>query len=85
MRGSVLQVWIYNSRLHLIPLSHISPPSRQRRRRRLPGAPDSDDDVDIHHEDFISVQDAIKLVRDPSVETLAPAEVENLVWHRISG
>ncbi|KAF8887981.1 SGT1 protein-domain-containing protein [Gymnopilus junonius] len=79
------RVWIHNSRLHLIPLSHNSPPSRQRRRRKLPGAADSDDDAEVDNEDFIAGEDAIKLVRNSSIDTLAPAEVEKIVWQRISG
>jgi len=83
----VPQVWIYNSRLHLIPLTHISPPSRKRQRRKLPGAADSDnEDADIGDDDsFIAIEDAVKLVRDPLISTLAPEDVERLVWERIAG
>ncbi|KAF4623707.1 hypothetical protein D9613_001668 [Agrocybe pediades] len=80
------RVWIYRSRLHLIPLTHISPPSRKRQRRKLPGANDSDnEDLEVGDDDtFIAVEDAVKIVRDPSVNTLAPAAVERIVWERIS-
>lgn len=87
--SNLAQVWIYSSRLHLIPISHVSPPSRKRRRRRLPGAKESDDEGDGNIEDddddFIVVEDALKLVRDASVHTMAPPNVEKTVWQRISG
>ncbi|RDB28943.1 Protein ecdysoneless [Hypsizygus marmoreus] len=84
------RVWIYNSRLHLVPISHISPPSRKRRHRRLPASNEDDDadDENINDEDsddFITAEDAVKLVRDPSVNTFAPPAVEKIVWRRISG
>ncbi|KAF8168261.1 SGT1 protein-domain-containing protein [Crassisporium funariophilum] len=81
------RVWIYNSRMHLIPLSHISPTSRKRHRRKLPGAAESDDEstggdgVDA----FLAAEDAVKLVREPLITTLAPSPVERLIWQRISG
>ncbi|PCH33386.1 SGT1-domain-containing protein [Wolfiporia cocos MD-104 SS10] len=82
------RVWIYHSRLHLIPLSHVSSPSSKPRRRRYPGARESDDEGDIagdvQDEDYISVQDALRIVRDPLVDTLAPSQVEETVWQRIS-
>ncbi|KAH0590386.1 hypothetical protein H2248_000555 [Termitomyces sp. 'cryptogamus'] len=82
------RVWIYSSRLHLIPISHISPPSRKRHRRQLPGShEDEDRDHDRMEDDdgYISAQCAIGLVRDPSVPTFAPNAVETMVWQRISG
>ncbi|KAG5220678.1 SGT1 protein [Salix suchowensis] len=84
---SLSMVWIYGSRLHLIPLSHISPPSRPRKRRR---SHDSDDEgtAGIAGNDdggWIAVEDALKLIFDRNVNTLAPPEVERLVWKRISG
>ncbi|KAK0465270.1 SGT1 protein-domain-containing protein [Desarmillaria tabescens] len=84
------RVWIYNSHLHLIPLSHVSPPSRKRRRRKISASKDNDEndyvarDEDADEDDFIDVEDALKLVRDPSVDTRASMAVENLVWDRIS-
>ncbi|KDR84832.1 hypothetical protein GALMADRAFT_233248 [Galerina marginata CBS 339.88] len=81
------RVWIYNSRLHLIPLSRVSPPSRKRNRRKLPGAADSDDEITEAGDDdtFIATEDAVSIVRDPIINTLAPPEVEKIVWKRISG
>ncbi|EPQ60986.1 SGT1-domain-containing protein [Gloeophyllum trabeum ATCC 11539] len=79
------RVWIYNSHLHLIPLSHISAPSSKRHRRDYPRVRDDDDQVDEAEDDFINPSDAVKLVRDPSVPTTASPEVEETVWKRISG
>lgn len=82
------QVWIYKSHLHLIPLSHVSPPSTARRRRRLPGTHDSDDEGEpsnFDEDEFLSTPDALKLVWNPNVPTNAPVAVENAVWQRIQG
>ncbi|KAK2462036.1 hypothetical protein APHAL10511_006499 [Amanita phalloides] len=81
------RVWIYDSRLHLVPLSHTSPPSTRVRRRKLPGLPESDDEGlnDEDDSEWISADDALKLVRDPNQCTFASAAVEKLVWKRISG
>ncbi|KAG6829290.1 hypothetical protein H0H92_005044 [Tricholoma furcatifolium] len=82
------RVWIYNSRLHLIPLSHISPPSRKRFRRQRPGVSEDEDrdHSNIEFDDeYICTQDAINVVRDPSILTFAPSAVEGIVWRRISG
>ncbi|KAJ7456639.1 SGT1 protein-domain-containing protein [Mycena latifolia] len=79
------RVWIYSSQLHIIPLSHVSPPSRKRERRKLPGKADSDDEGDDDPEDFIAVEDALKILRDESVNTLASAAIQTAVWARING
>ncbi|KAG1757291.1 SGT1 protein-domain-containing protein [Suillus lakei] len=82
------RVWIYSGILHLIPLQHISAPSKPKRRRRFPGSKDSDDEGDIVGDDleeYLAIDDALKLVRDATVDTRAPRTVENTVWQRISG
>ncbi|KAF9474292.1 SGT1-domain-containing protein [Pholiota conissans] len=81
------RVWIYNSHLHLIPLSHVSPSHRKRYPRKIPGAADSDEEDNIVAEDesFIAAEDAVYLVRDTSTDTLAPPSIEKIVWNRISG
>ncbi|KAF7339752.1 SGT1-domain-containing protein [Mycena sanguinolenta] len=76
------RVWIYGSQLHIIPISHVSPPSRKRQRRKLPGRTDSDDEDEGDQEDFICVEDALTILRDESVDTLASTEVQNAVWAR---
>ena len=72
-----------------MPLSHVSPPPRKRGRRRLPNPKNSDDEGDNigqdNNEDWIAAPDALTLVRDTTVNTQAPLEVERLVWLRISG
>ncbi|KAJ6574750.1 SGT1-domain-containing protein [Mycena capillaripes] len=78
------RVWIYGSQLHIIPLTHISPPSRKRQRRKLPGKSDSDDEDD-DQEEFIAIEDSLKILRDESIDTLASTEVQNAVWARTNG
>ncbi|KAF7306610.1 hypothetical protein MIND_00452400 [Mycena indigotica] len=80
------RVWIYQSNLHLIPLSHISPPSTKRQRRKLPGKSDSDDEgANEDDEDFISVADALLVIRSDSSNTLASSDVQSALLKRISG
>lgn len=82
------RVWIYSGILHLVPLQHVSALSKPKRRRRFPGSKDSDDEGDIVGDDleeYLAIDDALKLVRDLTVETRAPRTVENTVWQRISG
>lgn len=75
--------------LHLIPLQHTSSPNKPRRRRRISGSKGSDDEGDIAGDDdleeYLAIDDALKLVRDATVITRAPSAVENVVWQRISG
>ena len=80
------QVWIYKSRLHLVPLPFISPKSSKHSRRRIPGATDSDDEAlggGDNAEDYLDIADALKLVRDPNIDTTAPSEVQVLVWEKV--
>ncbi|KAJ7129973.1 SGT1 protein-domain-containing protein [Mycena crocata] len=79
------RVWIYSSQLHIIPLSHVSPPSRKRQRRKLPGKTDSDDEGEDDQEDFIAVEDSLKILRDGSIDTVASLETQNAVWGRVNG
>ncbi|KAF6766232.1 SGT1 protein-domain-containing protein [Ephemerocybe angulata] len=79
------RVWIYSSRLHLIPLTHISPPSKRPHRRKLPGGQDSDNEEEDETEDYISANDGADTVRNRAFNTLAPPEVEKIVWNRIAG
>ncbi|KAF8213416.1 SGT1 protein-domain-containing protein [Mycena galopus ATCC 62051] len=79
------RVWIYGSQLHIIPLSHVSPPSRKRQRRKLPGKTDSDDEDEGDQDDFLCAEDALKILHDDSVDTLASTEVQNAVWARTNG
>ena len=52
-----------------------------------PGRDESDDEGNnlAEGEDgYISVRDALKVIRDGSVQTRAASEVESAVWDRIS-
>ncbi|KAH8993994.1 SGT1-domain-containing protein [Lactarius akahatsu] len=75
------RVWIYRSHLHLIPLSHVSPPSSKR--RSVSFSSDDNDDLATTDE-FLDISDAVKLVRDTSTSTRAPPQVEQTVWQRIA-
>ncbi|KAF9056667.1 SGT1 protein-domain-containing protein [Panaeolus papilionaceus] len=81
------RVWIHDSRLHLIPLSYVSPPSSRQTRRKLPGKTESDDEGlgETDDDSFLSITDAVRLVRDPPSDTFAPQEVQRAVWQRIAG
>ncbi|GAA6029922.1 hypothetical protein JCM8097_009170 [Rhodosporidiobolus ruineniae] len=78
------RVWIHRGHLHLIPLTH---------RSALPfqGASSSSADATLNpsfdpdEEGYLDRATALELVRDESVETRAPREVEDAVWARISG
>lgn len=59
----------------------MSPPFSRRHRVDIPA--DDDEDIAVKH-DFLGAADALKLVRDPSTDTLAPARVEQMVWQRIA-
>ncbi|KJA26048.1 hypothetical protein HYPSUDRAFT_36895 [Hypholoma sublateritium FD-334 SS-4] len=79
------RVWIYNSHLHLIHISHVSPSYRKRHHRKLPNAADEDGDENPVEDDetFIAAEDAVRLLRDSLIDTLAPPAVEEIVWKRI--
>ncbi|KAF8559346.1 SGT1-domain-containing protein [Imleria badia] len=85
--NAINRVWIHSGRLHLIPLSHVSPPSKPRKRPRIPGREHEDEDHFAADEEdaYIAIEDALPLVRDASVDTFAPKAVEDTVWQRISG
>ncbi|KAF7784710.1 transcriptional regulator family: SGT1 [Agaricus bisporus var. burnettii] len=80
------RVWIYRSRLHLIPISHVSPPSKRQRRRKYANNADESDDGDFHEkeEEYICVEDALNVVRDSAADTFASARTAAAVWERIS-
>ncbi|KAF9270523.1 SGT1-domain-containing protein [Marasmius fiardii PR-910] len=75
------RVWIYNTQLHLIDLKHVSPPSKMPRVRR--NTQDSDDE-DGNVEDYLAVDDALKVLRDSLTNITAPSEVTNTIWYRIA-
>ena len=53
-----------------------------------PGTDEDDGDeqniADDNSDEYISSEDAIALVRDASVMTVAPSAVEQIVWQRVS-
>jgi hypothetical protein len=70
-----------------VPLSYISPPSSRPAKRQRPRQDQSDDEgkgLAEDDESYISVKDALKVVRDDSVQTRAPSKVESAVWDRTS-
>lgn len=70
-----------------MPLSYISPPSSRPAKTQRPGRDQSDDERnDLVKEDdyYVSVRDALKAVRDGTVQTRALSKVETAVWDRIS-
>ena len=70
------QVWIYQEKLHLVPIEHTS---------ALPFSTDSPSTADPSNEGFLDRVQALNLVRDPAVATLAPQALQDLVWARING
>ncbi|KIJ45573.1 hypothetical protein M422DRAFT_166272 [Sphaerobolus stellatus SS14] len=88
------RVWIYQGNLHIVPLQFVSAPSTKRERRRTHDfGGDSDNEFDESggadnmdmESDYISYEDAVKIVRNPKVDTLAPKEVEKAAFRRIEG
>ncbi|KAF9073788.1 SGT1 protein-domain-containing protein [Rhodocollybia butyracea] len=79
------RVWIHSSRLHLIDISHVSATSKKPRpRQSFPHGNLSDDEEEAEMEDFLAVEDALRLVRDPHISTFASTTVEQVVWNRIA-
>ncbi|KAG8901372.1 hypothetical protein FRC01_009862, partial [Tulasnella sp. 417] len=82
------RVWIYQSNLHLIPLEHISPPSASSKtsRRKLPRHEDADTERDAPDEtDFITIEHAVRLIRDQDIDTKASENVQGAIGRRIRG
>lgn len=67
-------MWIYQERLHLVPIEHTSP---------IPFP--SSSTFEPPEEGFLDRVTAIELVRDSSVLTQAPTDLESIVWSRIDG
>ena len=60
--------------------------SRKRRRRPVSNARLIEEELEqLDDETYLAVHDALKLVRDPVTPTLAPSEMEEIVWQRLSG
>ncbi|KAH8120600.1 SGT1-domain-containing protein [Phellopilus nigrolimitatus] len=79
------RVWIYRSKLHIIPLSYLSPPSTRSHSRRALGGDESDEGENFgDDEGWLNVPDALKVLRSDS-NTEALKSVQDSVWKRISG
>ncbi|KAI6045073.1 SGT1 protein-domain-containing protein [Pisolithus marmoratus] len=78
------RVWICGGRLHLIPLSHVSAPNKSRRHPVVIQQNELSTALGESDEDYIAIDDALCLVRDACICTLAPKEVEDTIWKRIS-
>ncbi|KAL8276826.1 hypothetical protein RQP46_010757 [Phenoliferia psychrophenolica] len=74
------RVWIHQQQLHLVPLEHSS---------TLPFAASASDSAsatdDPSNEGFLDRVQALNLVRDPSIPTVAPKALQDIVWARING
>ncbi|KAG9047970.1 hypothetical protein FS837_001042 [Tulasnella sp. UAMH 9824] len=82
------RVWIYQSNLHLIPLEHVSPPSASSKtsRRKLPRHEDADTERDAPDEaDFITIEHAVRLIRDPDIDTKASGNIQGAIHRRTRG
>ncbi|KAI0094564.1 SGT1 protein-domain-containing protein [Irpex rosettiformis] len=85
--NAVNRVWLYNSHIHLIPLSHISAANakEQYRRYNLSYQGEGEDHTLDDLEEFLSAQDANMVLRDLLANTRVSDNVENTIWKRISG
>ncbi|GAA5924061.1 uncharacterized protein JCM15063_005536 [Sporobolomyces koalae] len=73
------RLWIYQGRLHLIPLDHKSEmPFAQ-------GDSTLNPSFDPEEDGFLDRSTAVELVRDSQINTLAPEDVQEAVWARIKG
>ena len=81
---STVQVWISQGRLHLLPLSYVSPSTTTPKLRRQLNEQDRDLGTSPEHRQYISFEDAVKFVRDPLQDTQAHADVQNAIVSRIS-
>ncbi|QRV86178.1 SGT1-ecdysoneless-like protein [Ceratobasidium sp. AG-Ba] len=77
------RVWIYKGQLHIVPLKHTSDPST-RPARQMEG--DLDEDFDDHGglDSYINVADALSLVWNESISTLADRAVQHAAWNRVA-
>ena len=71
------QVWIHRGRLHLVGIEHLSELPFEKQGGSASFEPEE--------EGFLDRLTAISLVRDPAVDTLAPKELEDIVFARIDG
>jgi hypothetical protein len=70
-------------------MGYVSLVGAPRMRRPAPGMGDvnmefDDPSVGSRDDEYLGTADALRLLRDPTVDSVAPVEVEALVWERIS-
>jgi hypothetical protein len=68
-------------------MNHVSPVKTPRIRRQLPGVSEEnmdDPSTGSSDDEYLGIADALRLLLDATVDSAAPAEVEALVWERIS-
>ncbi|KAG8900124.1 hypothetical protein FRB99_006220 [Tulasnella sp. 403] len=81
------RVWIYQSSLHLIPLEHVSPPTAKSYsvKRKLPRHGDSDTEDVTEPNSYITIEHALRLVRNTNVRTKADEAVQAAIQRKIKG
>ena len=81
-----VQVWIYKSKLHLIPLNYSSPPSAKPKRQSYAGEDEiGGGSLEGPSDSWLSIPDSLKVLWSGEEETEAPKEVQEAVLRRISG
>jgi hypothetical protein len=76
-------VWIHKGQLHLIPLQHVSDPST-RPAHQVKDDVDEDFGAQDMTEAFLNVEDALKLVLDARIPTVADENVQQAAWNRVN-
>ena len=71
--------------MHIVPLKHVSSSASKMQHQRHSSERGDTSEAMPESTDFLSVQDAAKIVRDPIEDTQASQEIELVVWQRISG
>ncbi|KAF8587285.1 SGT1-domain-containing protein [Ramaria rubella] len=83
--NSYNRVWIYSGRLHIVPLQYVSSFNTERERRVPTGGESDDEDGENDSSDYLSMVDAIELVRNAKVDTLAALDIEQAAFRKTEG
>lgn len=70
------RVWIYQGRLHIIPLEYSSLSGSGKTR------PKDDEDVENDEVDTINLLEAVEIIRNPNINTLAAFDIEHAALER---
>ncbi|KAG9104956.1 hypothetical protein FRC06_005023 [Ceratobasidium sp. 370] len=76
------RVWIYKGQLHLVPLQHVSDPSTRPARQAKDALDEGFSDRD-GSEPYLNAEDALTIVLDENVPTLADERVQQAAWNRV--